>query len=63
LGDRVFVGGWAIVFFVGGWAIVFFDGMIGRSCLREKLVNILTVQKSYKNYFIFQNFYPYPVIT
>jgi hypothetical protein len=64
--------GWTIVFFVDDWAIAFFEGVIRRSCfwvvvgrspLREKLVNILTVQKSYKNYFILQHFYPYPVIT
>ena len=53
---------WAIVFLVSEWAIVFL-WLVGRSRLREKLVNILTVQKSYKNHFIFQNLYPYPVIT
>nr|WP_242022970.1 hypothetical protein [Pseudanabaena mucicola] len=62
------------MFCISGWLgdRIFVRGMIGRSCflwmvgrspLREKLVNILTVQKSYKNYFILQHFYPYPVIT
>ena len=58
LGDRILGWvDWAIAFllwggdrvFVGGWAIVFLRGIIGRSPLREKLVNILTMQKSYKD--------------
>ncbi|GBO56567.1 hypothetical protein APA_4902 [Pseudanabaena sp. lw0831] len=46
-----------------GDRVVLYWWLVGRSPLREKLVNILTVQKSYKDYFIFQNFYPYSVIT
>jgi hypothetical protein len=48
---------------LGGERRSLFDVGKRRSGLWKKLVNIFTVQKSDKDYFIFKNFYAYSVIT